>query len=260
MAFWDEWKDDSFSLTAVKLLVGILTLGVIFLIVNAQVNNPTLVSYLVISGLVVFIAVQTEKEKPGQLLQFLGFQDKAHAYTGIIIGLVLGSILGLTSRSGTASLILPVQSLFLGDLNFIFVNIVAPILEPLFWRAFIFPTSLAIFVGIFGKQRFNMALTAALLLSAFSFGLYHINVYFGQEQDFSKTYEVLTIAVVFALIFIIFNQALQTVSLEIGWHFANNIFSMGYPVEQIWPTMLLFLGGMVVVFEISSRISRNGAR
>jgi hypothetical protein len=258
MAFWDEWRDDKFSLTFTKLLIGILTLGTIFLIVNAQINNPALVGYLVISGLIIFIAAQTEKEKRNELLQAMFFKNKHTAYAALIGGLVIGSIIGLSSRGGSFSFILPVQSLFIGDLNFVFVNIVAPVLEPLFWRGFVFPTALAIFVGIVGKQRFPVALALALVVSGLSFGIYHINVYFGQTGTFADTYGLLTIASTFAIIFILANQVAQAISLEIGWHFANNMFSMGYPVDQIWPTMILFFVGMAILIEVSSRISRNG--
>jgi len=257
MGFWSEWRDDKFSLTFTKVLTGILILVTIFLVVNSELN-ATLVVYLLGSAITIFFVAQTEKETGGEFLQANFFGDKSKTYMFLVVGLVLGSIIGLASTGGGLSLILPVQAILQGNMNFFFMNVVAPLVEPLFWRGIIFPIALVVFVKLLGKNKFPLALACALLFAAFLFGFYHVNAYFSQAGGFTKTYDIMVIAVIFAILFIITNQLAGTIAMEIGWHFANNLFATGYSFGEILPTIIVFFVGMAIVIEFADRLSRRG--
>lgn len=261
MAVFSEYSDNRFSLNLTKIVIGVLTLLGIFLIITFNIDAPVLIAYLAISAIAVFLAAQTEKEVPNELLQANFFGDKQKTYVFVFLGFVIGTVLGLATTGGSLSLVLPTQALYLGNLQFFMVNIVAPLIEPLFWRALLFPTSLAISIAIFGKNRSYIALPVALLFCGLTFGIFHVNTFYVQTGgSFVDTYTSIGIAAVFAIIFIISNQLAGTVALEIGWHFANNLFSQGYKFGEILPTMIIWFIGFALVIEFADRISRNGKR
>lgn len=255
MAFFDEWKDDSFSLTLVKLLMAVLLMLTVFLSVNSVAVDTNLYIYLVISAIIV-LAIALTEQKTG-IIRANFFGNKKTTYNYLFAGMVLGGLLGMLTRGGGFNLVLPTQAIFLGDLRFILANVVAPVLEPIFWRSIVFPTVLALSIAFIGKKNKAIAIIFALLIAGFSFGIYHVSAYFQTTGTFEDTYTLVGLAAMFGIIFILTNSLAQTVALEIGWHFMNNMFSEGYALDQIIPTAILFLGAGIILIEIADRISKG---
>jgi len=245
----EEWDDDAFGKNLAKVLA-LLTIGLaIFLSVTTPIDK-TLFFYLAASAIIVLIAAHTEKG----IIEFQGFGNKQRLYVAVAVGLVIGSILGIAQRGGQLNLVLPTQALYLGDLSFLLANVIAPTLEPLFWRGFVFLTILALATSIIGKKSRALAVVVALLASAYLFGWYHVNVYYGQTGALEPTFMNISFAALFAIFFTLGNSVFKTLGLEMGWHFANNLFSQGYTLAQIWPTMILGIVVFVIIVEITNRV------
>ncbi len=250
MAFLEQFDDDSFGKNLASVFVIIALLVSVFLFASSKIDQ-SIFFYLIISAVIILIAIQLGNG----LLQgnFLG--SKSKFYTSLIVGSVLGIILGYAQRGGQLNLVLPVQALVFGDLTFLFVNIIAPIIEPLFWRGVIYPSVLFIFSGIF-KNNKPVAILMALLVSGFGFGFYHVNTYFTQTGAFQPTFEAISFAALFGVLFTIGNSLAGSLGLEVGWHFANNLFSAGYPTDQIIPTIIFFGIVIVAISELVDRLKR----
>lgn len=246
---FDTWSDDDFSKNLVRILA-ILTLGLtIFLATNTTIEKAHLY-YLGISALIVLVAVQFN----GSFLKSNFFGNKQALYTSVAVGAVLGTILGFMQRGGQLNLVLPTQALYIGDLSFIFANIVAPIVEPMFWRGIVFPTAVA-FVGMTAfKKNKILAVIVALLASAYLFGYYHVNTYYTQGGDLTNTFTLMSFAALFAVFFTLGNSLFKCIGLELGWHFCNNLFSQGYAIGEILPT--IFVAGVifVILVEFTDRL------
>jgi hypothetical protein len=143
------------------------------------------------------------------------------------------------------------------SMRFIFANLVAPIIEPLFWRGVVFFTVLAIAFKFFGKKNTAPAIIVALLVSGGAFGFFHVSTAFSQTGAFIPTYNYIITAAIFGIIFILTNQLMKTVALEIGWHFANNLFSEGFTLNEIIPTVVIFFIAFALLIEFASRVSKG---
>lgn len=246
MALFDGWKDDKFSRNFVNVLCILVIALSIFISVSTTIDK-TLFFYLALSAGFIIVINSVDTARTSKLIDPNFWNSKNRLYITTAMGLVIGTVLGLGSRGGTLNLVLPTQAIYLGDLNFLLANVIAPILEPMFWRGFIFPFFLALFVGMFKKNKF-IAIILALVISSFAFGLYHVNVYSSASPGLSNTYDTLKIAVLFGLLFTIATSAVESLGIELGWHFASNLFASGYTTAQIFPTMIV--AGIIFIIGV----------
>lgn len=249
--FLDEWQDDKFS----KNLTTIIALSVlalsIFLSATTAIDK-SIFYYLGISALIILVAVQLE----GNFLKIETFGNKTKLYAGLAAGGILGIILGMAQRGGQLNAVLPTQALYFGQsLNFLFANIIAPIVEPLFWRGIVFLTLVSILLSILGNKNKALAVVIALAISGYGFGFFHLSAFYQQAGSLAPTFEAITFAALFGIIFTITNSLAKTLGLEIGWHFVNNLFAQGYPTGDIFMSIAAFTIISVVVIEILDRRS-----
>jgi len=252
MALFDGWNDDKFSRNYVNVLCILIIALTIFISVSTT-QDKTLFFYLGISAVFLLIINSIDAQRTSRLINPNFWNSKNRLYTTTAIGLVIGTVLGLGSRGGNLNLILPTQAIYLGDLNFLLANIIAPLLEPMFWRGFIFPFFLALFAGMFKKNRI-VAIILALVISSFAFGIYHVNVYSNAAPGLSSTFDTLKIAVLFGLLFTLSTSIVESLGIELGWHFASNLFASGYTTGQIFPTMIVAAIVFIVSVEFVDRL------
>lgn len=247
MALFDGWKDDKFSRNFVNVLCILVIAISIFISVSTTIDK-TLFFYLALSAGFIIVINSVDVARTSKLIDPNFWNNKNRLYITTAMGLVIGTVLGLGSRGGSLNLVLPVQAIYLGDLNFLLANVIAPILEPMFWRGFIFPFFVAVFVGLLSKKNKLIAIILALVVSSFAFGVYHVNVYSSAAPGLSSTFDTLKIAVLFGLLFTITTSLVESLGIELGWHFASNLFASGYTTGQIFPTMIV--AGIVFVIGV----------
>jgi len=250
MKLFEKWKDDNLGRNLAVVLALIMLGLTIFLTVNIEMDK-TVFYYVGITA--VFVIVVAKLGKTG-LLQGNFFGSKQRLYAGVFAGAILGGILGHIASSSGANIVLPTQALYIGDLTFILANIVAPVLEPLFWRGIVFPTAVVLAVGIIGQRFKWLGIFFALLLSAYLFGFYHVNVFSIQAGGSPEaTFNSISFATLFAVFFTLGNSIMKTLGLEVGWHFVNNLFAQGMPLAQVILTVIFFGLIFVVLVEVVSR-------
>lgn len=260
LGIFGEWSDNKFSLTMTQLLmIGLFLITIFLSLTTNLIGNQTLFIYLALISIIILIIATIEKEKVGEIIQANFFNNRFLTYGAILMGMAIGYV--LSSRTGFA-LILPTQSILVGDLQFFLANILAPLVEPLFWRGIIFPTTMAIMAAIFigkskGFLRTAIAILFALVISSAMFGYFHINVFFGQTASFEQTYDLISIATLMGLLFTLGNQIVRTVAFEIGWHFTNNLYSEAIPPDQILPTMIVAFIAFAIIIEISNFVAKG---
>jgi hypothetical protein len=206
--------------------------------------------YMVACALGILLAVQTDMDGKRDAINGNYFGDsKGKAIVYMFLG--LGIALFMFSGQSSLSFYLPTQGIYLGDLNVLFANIIAPILESLFWRGTIFPTLTAWFIEALGTKRSTEAGIMALIVSSLLFGFFHIAAF--TTGEISSTYDLIMLAAIFAFIFTIVTYLAKTIAIEWGWHFGNNMFTEGFPMETVLASMAVYSIGTIILMEISDR-------
>ena len=230
--FLAEFEDTEGS-RRLAVLIGILTLlSAIFINVVFKVKDPLLV-YLGISGLAIAVIFAFEGlAKGNKLIIANAFQNRSRG----IIGLFAGIGLGLLFALGSASAIVPTQTttapeniafaLALGALSFFLTVIIAPLVEPLFWRGILVPTAGSWIEKLIGEG--VLARLIGVLIISVLFAFYHVAAYsLTLGSNVQSVYEVEKLAFIFAIFFSLGCYIAETIALEIGWHFVNNVFAFG---------------------------------
>lgn len=262
--FFDEWKDDAFSKNLVRLICLGVILSSIFITVTTEILTTELFMYLTLSAMIILVVTQVELEKKLELLNANYFRDRPATYMFLIAGILLGLFISLPKTSGGLALVLPTQGIALGDLQFYLANVVAPTIEPLFWRGIVTPTFIAIGLALVGFKRdkkntlkYVVGVFFGVMAAAALFGFFHTSVFIGQVGTLDRAFDLVWTGALFGLIFALGNQLARCIAFECGWHFVNNLFSEGLAVTQIIPTIIVGFVLFAILIEFANAISRR---
>jgi membrane protease YdiL (CAAX protease family) len=255
-----DMKDDSFS-KSLALLIGIgLLVVALFLNANAELPDKDVWYFLVMAGVITIFAFIDEISVMFNAM-FFGNRDKT--IIGFIAGIVLGLVLSSNAIKGAFGIILPVASIKFGDLNFFYVNVLAPPIEELFFRAILFPLISIIIINLLNLRTRNQMI-AGFIIGAFItsgiFSIYHINAYSIQaiQTKFAgiTTSDLITSAFILSLLWIGGNLFFGTIAFSLGWHLVNNFSAMGVATDSIILTFLFYCGLLLVAYIINKNLRK----
>jgi hypothetical protein len=244
-AFRDTWKT-----IAIAIAFG-LALYLTLSWIATNVVGQTEIIFVYFSLLLLFVvgyaANLAKKNIPK--LQPLPFGTVAIGWNikAIAVLSLLGLGLSYFLISQQVSVALPLEVTYkqaVVTMDYVYKVIMSPIIEEMF-RAVVLLTS-ALIVWKFTKN-WMLALLAGLLISAFSFGVFHWLAY---QQSFA----FIGAAIIFGIIAGILMIASKSIVPAIAFHYANNqlVFAEGDP------TTIIIAGGLITAFLIVAMIRRWG--
>lgn len=247
-----EWKDTQQARSlGIYFGIGFFFLSIFFALTFQVSGN--LIYYL--GGIGALISIITAFENPKQTITKFWAANMFGNRTKAVLGLFLGAGMGLVFASGASSvksILLPFQAIYIGDLNFALAVIVAPVLEPIFWRGIIVPTLNNALQRTFGEKFIIRVIGVALSAAIFLF--FHFGAYSTNYGNFVDTLtNLFWIGILFAIIFTLGCNWLQTITFEIGWHLVNNIYAYGLVGIEAIATVLVFVAVLTGIFLISLR-------
>jgi membrane protease YdiL (CAAX protease family) len=216
-AFFSEWEDSKKNFS-IFFILSILMLVLLFWI---KTNIPSIASQAdIFSGFALFgiiaAAVDYLNEK-NRLFGFL-FIGKDLIDTGVAFaaGLALAVVFTVSSFA-VISTPLSAVNLNASLAAFIFVVIVAPYVEELFFRMALYPT---LIVALGNRlNHFQAGIISALFVSG-AFALFHYAV-------FSAGFALMIAAFLFSLIAIMGNRLFASTYFSYGLHLGNNFIAFG---------------------------------
>lgn len=246
---FEEYKDNARSIYLTSLLVFLILAFSIFLNLSGEISG-NIYNYLIISSVLILIISFLEFNNTNFIeANFFGL-SKQKIYASLFAGISIGFLISALSAN---SLVLPVQSILeKSDINYFLVNIVAPIIEPLFWRGIVAVSLITFFTKTTKNKILGFGI--GLILSSYLFGFYHINTYLSQSGfSVDESISMIFFASFFAILWFVGNNIFQCVAFEIGWHFINNLIAVGFTTEQIIYNSILFVIGFVILVELTYR-------
>lgn len=255
---FERFKQNNFSRLLTIAIPSLLIILILLLSIGGNlVITDKLIGYIVIStGIVLVIGVLNKQS---------GVGDKKSIYGGLIIGNLLGLFLSI-GRGFSLLPAIQTQALEIGDLNFILVNIIAPLIEPIIFGGILFYYIYEFFKNLFGEKNFFgriMAFVLALVGRSAIFAFLHVFVYSnivftGNIPDYvGRLFESLKAPFNYGILFSLGSIIIGSVSFEWAWHFVNNLVASGYSTDQVIATTFVFNILFVLLIEIVDRLLNN---
>ena len=216
-SFFSEWKDTKKMTQFGSFITMMILLLVLWITANITefASQGLFLTILLVSFMLVVIVDFVDEKIPILGASHFGL-NFAHAGKAFIIGIILGTIV-----AGGLFVISPPFAIAGGAtapiVSFIFIVILAPYIEEVFFRSALFFTSQQNSEAFFSKQN---AMIFSFVLTCVMFGIFHFFVY-------GANIYYMFLAMIMSGVYLTGNAYFKNISFSIGMHMANNFIAFG---------------------------------